>query len=85
MQYDDTECDVPTLHRFIQHLLSQKKWISVKDRIPISYKDVLVYSMGEISLAFRDYLMGHCWYKLPDSQYISGVTHWMPLPEISNE
>lgn len=61
------------------------EWISVKDRLPEGYKDVLVCfenSSGyHVDITFYsdklDY--GEGWYLTAD------ITHWMPLPEPPKE
>ncbi len=57
------------------------KWISVEDRLPEDYQDVLVWEEH----AGRDYVLSwyapFCgwWKETPD------VTHWMPLPDPPGE
>lgn len=63
-------------------------WISVKDRLPDAFDDVLVYFNGFISIAWRETeerkngIVGWHWtsqMSYPES--LVYVTHWMPLPE----
>lgn len=56
------------------------EWISVKDRLPEGYKDVLVCDeIYGCFIAFYD--KSHSvWYR-KYRRALTGVTHWMPLPE----
>ena len=63
-------------------------WISVKDRLPDVFDEVLVYFNGFISIAWRETekrkngIVGWHWdsqMSYPES--LVYVTHWMPLPE----
>jgi hypothetical protein len=64
----------------------QMKWISVKDKLPVSLEDVLFTDGGGVYKGYRlvssisevdwDY-----WYSVTENR-IKGVTHWMPLPEL---
>ena len=60
------------------------KWISVKDRLPIEGKNVLVFiPYKKVNLHYVSYLEANKWY-VPDrlGRYeLSDVTHWLPLPE----
>lgn len=62
-------------------------WISVKDRLPEVFDEVIVYFNGFISIAWRETekrkngIVGWHW----DSQMhypesLVNITHWMPLP-----
>lgn len=56
-------------------------WISVNEKLPTMYQDVLCYTQDEKMCVARlhDYLgepsFYWCWVKL------RSVTHWMPLPD----
>jgi hypothetical protein len=50
----------------------KQEWISVEDRLPEKYQDVLVY---------RDYSFDIDFVMSEGRFCIDGVTHWMPLPE----
>lgn len=53
-------------------------WISVKDRLPMKRKQVLVYSITHgVRSDFIDW--SGRWYT------VKNVTHWMPLPEPPKE
>lgn len=64
-------------------------WISVEDRLPEPFEDVLVVRMSLfgnpwIVTAYRnepDKNGDWQWWFLGSPPNISGVTHWMPLPE----
>lgn len=67
-------------------------WISVKDRLPNAFDEVLVYFNGFISIAWRETekrkngIVGWHWdsqMSYPES--LVYVTHWMPLPEPPKE
>lgn len=53
------------------------EWISVKDRLPDMFEDVLVY---EIVLGFYVARLGQFYFET-DIGILQEVTHWMPLPE----
>lgn len=56
-------------------------WISVKDRLPEDYKDVLAYDSEykEIVIAFYDSKFEEWTY---DYWYDGEITYWQPLPEL---
>ena len=67
--------------------LDKRCWISVKDRLPEVFDEVLVYFNGFISIAWRETekrkngIVGWHWdsqMSYPES--FVNVTHWMPLP-----
>ena len=59
-----------------------QEWISVKDMLPTSIEDVLVWDGEHISVGWYDtYSKG--WTSYLGS--IDGATHWMPLPEPPKE
>lgn len=66
----------------------KSEWVSVKDRLPDVFDEVLVYFNGFISIAWRETekrkngIVGWHWdsqMSYPES--LIYVTHWMPLPE----
>ncbi|MFA5379011.1 MAG: DUF551 domain-containing protein [Dehalococcoidia bacterium] len=59
------------------------EWISVKDRVPNEYDDVLVYSKEWGCVICATYKPGYGDYKefADDSQLSHTVDYWMPLPE----
>ena len=62
-------------------MLEQGKWISVKDRLPDTFKNVLVCTKHEMLLCHHD---GDEWVINYDGEYAGydyDITHWMPLPE----
>lgn len=61
------------------------EWVSVKDRLPDTFDEVLVYSNDcFISIAWRETekrkngIVGWHWNSYPE--IFGCVTHWMPLP-----
>lgn len=60
--------------------MTQGEWISVDDRLPKAYEDVLVYSKGEIFIAYIN--RGHDWlyYENVSSEEYP-VEYWMELPQ----
>lgn len=59
--------------------MTQGEWISVDDRLPKMYEDVLVYSKGEFFIA---YIGGRGWlfYENTSSEEYP-VEYWMELPQ----
>ena len=67
--YDDTK------------LKEQTTWISVKDRLPEKYEEVLVYSAKYgVQVDWIADNTDYLWWN-----YGELVTHWMPLPEPPKE
>ena len=70
---------------------SDKRWISVEDKLPIEYGPVLCYARstsGEGNLCIMGVLrMGEFWFlqvhgpQLSFPQLQLKVTHWMPIPD----
>lgn len=65
-----------------------QQWISVEDRLPELHTPVI----GWVKLSiFSDYQMVvverlmHGWSHIANSQFITAITHWMPLPELPKE
>lgn len=56
-------------------------WISVKDRLPEEYKEVLAYDSGheEIVITFYNGKFNRWDY---GDLYVGEITHWQPLPEL---
>ena len=69
----------------IQQLESaQPKWISVEDRLPERFKDVLVFSRnGSVTWTEVAHLTRNQWWRVGIPMI--NVTHWMPLPEPPKE
>ena len=64
--------------------ISEKGWISVKDRLPQNRQWVLCQCRAWIREVLR--LQDGRWYHDSEHTYfISFVTHWMPLPEPPKE
>ncbi len=61
--------------------MKENQWISVKDRLPETFEDVLVFNSNEetvITIGFYYELKWHV-YEIHD--FSEQITHWMPLPE----
>ena len=68
----------------------KQEWISVKDRLPKSNQEVLVYRGGHIGDLMNVYIYvgndkwedEYGYWSVTDDE---GITHWMPLPEPPTE
>ena len=66
------------------------EWISVKDKLPLNSKNILIYSK-DWGVGYGWYTAGQGWYYCYHDGdgfiYTSGndITHWMPLPELPKE
>ena len=61
---------------YYNKLKEQTTWISVKDRLPEKYTNVIVlYDIGRVGVNWTN----------EENEFVShaysNVTHWMPLPE----
>lgn len=56
------------------------QWISVKDRLPEEYKDVLAFGDEGLIIAqyYGEYLGG---WATSINKSTDNITHWQPLPE----
>lgn len=69
----------------------QKQWITVSERLPESYDEVMVWTTASLKPTTSQYLNGDWWFRgSQESFWLSSqphiiVTHWMPLPEPPNE
>lgn len=80
-KYDKAICGDIELIDYLR-TMPQNRWISVEDRPPNHYEEVLVVSKRENIVYFA-------WYDADISMFMGhshmwttrGVTHWMPLPE----
>ena len=69
------------------------EWISVADRLPPIYKEVLVFSHGNMSVCSlirpdeetADVIWEDAYGYWDDDEGVAAVTHWMPLPEPPKE
>ena len=60
------------------------EWISVKDRLPETPVEVLVFNLGTWVLAYWNEDVGQ-WILYNGDKVLRYVTHWMPLPEPPEE
>lgn len=58
------------------------KWIPVSERLPETYKDVLIYS--EFGGCQKGFLHDHGDWE-DDCGYDKKITHWQPLPDPPEE
>lgn len=61
--------------------LNYQEWIPVTKRLPEDYATVLAYDGSSVEPSLYSSKRGFWTYDQYESDYISGVTHWMPLPE----
>ena len=63
------------------------RWIPVSERLPICGDTVICF--GDNGIEIADFVVGDKWSALPwfftDGEQETGVTHWMPLPELPKE
>ena len=82
--------------KLIANGVTVQQWIPVTERLPESKTKILVYG-GSIEIwhngvkqpmpsIFTGYMRGldEGWFTWESNDYISDVTHWMPLPEPPN-
>lgn len=58
-------------------------WISVKDRLPDEAEFVLVW--GSHAMPWLVQIIEGQFTDVEDGEWLTGVTHWMPLPEPPKE
>lgn len=81
VDYDCTGCSEQLMEdalAYIRQLEAQvPRWISVEERLPKKWMQVLAYT----SDGYRETMVydGHWWWQ---RDVIKNVTHWMPLPEM---
>ena len=74
---------VPDLRRVIDRLEAERKWISVEDRLPEAGGYVVCIAKRNQFSRFMPMVAKiekNGWVNPITEQYISVVTHWMPLP-----
>ena len=55
------------------------EWISVEERLPETYEDVLLWN-DEVDVGYLTSAEGERWWLYSDREP-DFVTHWMPLPD----
>lgn len=76
----------------IAHEREKHRWISVKERLPESQGEFLIYSTSDPRLNAKSKYLGNACFLVfsgkafktgfyIDSMYEPSVTHWMPLPD----
>lgn len=68
----------------ITNLPTPAKWISVKDRLPEDFEDVLTFEDGECYRVNSISQLTKYWWD-SDEGFERHPTHWMPLPEPPKE
>ena len=69
------DCTKCLADHLIAHGVTVQEWISVKDRLPKPFEDVLVFRDGKVSI---DYHEEDGWFAYDFNG--ERATHWMPLP-----
>ena len=75
---------VPGLRRVIERLEAERQWISVNDRLPEPGAYVVCIAKRNPFSRFMPMVAKiekNGWVNPITEQYISVVTHWMPLPD----
>ena len=71
--------DEEALEEEVRYLIANgvtvQEWVSVEDRLPKPFENVIVFRDGKISI---DYNEGNGWFAYDFNG--KRVTHWMPLP-----
>ena len=60
----------------VNHGVTVQEWVSVEERLPKPFENVIVFRDGKISI---DYNEGNGWFAYDFNG--KRVTHWMPLPQ----
>lgn len=61
----------------------QKQWISVDERLPVPYEEVLTYTVNAIDENAVAYYDGEDWYTT-DGEHIR-PHYWLPIPTLNPE
>ena len=73
--YSDHTEDEYIADTLLDNGVTVREWISVEDRLPKPFENVIVFRDGKISI---DYNEGNGWFAYDFNG--KRVTHWMPLP-----
>ena len=57
------------------------QWVSVKDRLPEKFKNVMIFKEGLWDEPGIGYYADEIWYAWLEGIGQTNITHWMPLPE----
>lgn len=79
--------EILKLHRQIDRLKKQNKWISVDERLPEKSGEVLIYKPNYVDVLpySRKHQAFNAYDDLVSVDYAIAVTHWMPLPKPPKE
>jgi len=66
--------------RAIYDATNNMRWTSVKDKLPASGQDVLVWLGDHMDPSVHGYVAPNRWIANGMSVHTRGVSHWMPLP-----
>lgn len=82
----EEDSDLKLFLEMMDEYANQDKWISIKYRLPEKAKPILLYNsnwigVGYYKLNFEMDIEGEPDWSDETTEYISGVTHWQPLPQ----
>ena len=87
MKSENLSCDIARNMFVVDFMMSNgvtvQEWISVKDRLPEAGRYVVCIAKRNPFSRFMPMVARidkNCWANPITEQYISEVTHWMPLP-----
>ena len=87
MKSENLSCDIARNMFVVDFMMSNgvtvQEWISVKDRLPEAGRYVVCIAKRNPFSRFMPMVARidkNCWENPITEQYISEVTHWMPLP-----
>ena len=67
--------------------MKKNKWISVKDKLPDTNRNVLVVSCGKVCIGDFESVINKQWWVNDSEGYhkTMAVTYWMDLPELPED